>query len=169
MQKWVIAIAALLIVVALGALLVIRSGYNPAEQEANHVLNGFSATVSGNWYCENGAPSGIVNDTPWWEEIYVSQVSIDEMAKSVVTHLASKGYMVEKKFIENSKDNYSSNQGKTYWEVEGTREQFQVEGRIIAHDLTLNNCFPRSSNIDETIDPKNYASVIVIQFKDNSQ
>lgn len=165
--KWAIIMIPLIAIVTWGIIFVLQSSHNPAKQEAKRALGGFTDVISGRWYCENGAPKGIDNHTPWWEEIYVSQTPIDDTTEGIAAHLADQGYRVEKQYIEDSQDN--SNQDKTYWEVGGIREQFEVKGRIIAHDITLNNCFPKFSNVDETIDPKDYASVVVIHFTGNSQ
>jgi hypothetical protein len=167
LQKWVIVTIPSAIILVLGIIFVAQSSRNTAEQEAERVLSEFPAVISGSWYCENGAPSGIVNDTPWWEEIYVSQVPSDETAVLLEKQLNDKGYGIEKEYIENSTDPY--NKDKNYWELTGTYGHFWVEGRIAVHDLTLNNCFSESARVDASIEPTDYASIMVIQFKDNSQ
>ncbi len=160
---------ALLIIITLLALVigyVVFSSRNTAKAEAKTVLSSITVTTSGQWYCENGSGKGTDNQTPWWEELYLSNAQPEETAKRVEQHLRQKGYSVSNKYLENSQDSY--NQGKTYWEITGARDNYSVEARVSSKELTLNNCFKGFSNMNETISPENFNSVIVIQFKDNS-
>ena len=148
---------------------------NTAKAEADIVLNNFTQATNSQWYCENGSGKGIDNDTPWWEQIYLSDTEPELVAKSVEKHLAGKGYNVNNTFVEkidrSIDDGTLIRQGKdwynrdySYWKIEGNNHSFTVVARV-SEDLTLNNCF-KSSNKDTSKDPDDFNTKVVIKFRD---
>ena len=160
----------IIVILVLSAALTI-GGYiawttrNTAKSEAVSVLSTFAEATNSVWYCENGYGIGINNSTPWWEQIFLSNLPLGDTVNKVETYLEDRDYNISKTFIENSEDSY--NKGKTYWELQGDNGNYSVDARLSANELTLNNCFEDFSSMDSSLDPENYSSVIVIKFRDN--
>lgn len=165
MKKKLLIIVAIILVVTTSIIgSIVWSSRNTAKTEAKNVLREFTVNTSSQWYCENGYGGGIDNQSPWWEEIYVSNADSEPTAKMIEEYLKNKGYSTKNKFFENSRDSY--NQGKTYWEIEGTRNNYSVQVRVSNKKLTSNNCYKGISNMNKSLSPENNNSVIVVFFRD---
>ncbi len=163
-KKLIIVIA--IVVIGVGILIgyIALFSRNTAKTEASNILEEFTSITSSQWYCENGSGKGIDNQTPWWEEIYLSNTQSNVTAQKVEEHFKNKGYSVSNEYIEDSQNSY--NKGKSYWEIDGRNSNFSIQTRVSSKELTLNNCFKNSSNMNESLIPESFNSVIVIKFRD---
>lgn len=157
------------IVLAMITLLIgyiVWSSHNTATAEADKTLRDFTQSTTSQWYCENGYVKGFDNKASWWEEIYLSSTETESTANKVNEYFKSRGYSTAIKHIENSQDSHDL--GKSYWEINGARNEYSLQIRVSSKTLTTNSCHIGYSNMNGSLNPEKFNSVIVVKFKDLS-
>lgn len=131
---------------------------NAAKTETEVLLAGSSIVSIDQLFCENGQNWGISN-TPWWEQVYLSDTAPEEVSKLIEQKLKNNGYVVETQYKINNHI-FPGSLADSFWDIRGSKDMFEVSAYVSSKDSVSVSCL--SNHAGEKADEKSFKSALAI-------